>query len=132
MKEHAFRLTCNADLKESILKYCEVNEVKAAIVLCGIGSVKEVCIRKAKAETIFRDQNEYEIIALQGTIANGKAHLHIALTDDKMRTIGGHLMVDTIINTTAEIVLMELQEYEFEREIDDKTGYTELIVKRIN
>lgn len=128
MKEHAFRLVRGNDLKKEMLRYCEKNNVRSAVILCGVGCVSAVCIRKAKAETIFRDVNEYEIVALQGTIANGKAHIHIALSDEKMKTIGGHLMEETIVNTTAEIILMELQEYVLDREFDENTGYYELVV----
>ncbi|MEA5026669.1 MAG: PPC domain-containing DNA-binding protein [Erysipelotrichaceae bacterium] len=128
MKEHAFRLIRGDDLKDSIIAYCDQHHIKSGVVLCGVGSVNEVCIRKAKAETIFRDRKDYEIVALNGTIARGKAHLHIAVADEKMKTIGGHLMTDTIINTTAEIILMEMETYDFDREFDEATGYDELVV----
>ena len=128
MKEHVFRLIRGDDLKKEILGYCEKNNIRSAIILCGVGCVGEDCIRKAKAETIIRDNKEYEIVALQGTIANNKAHIHIALSDEKMKTIGGHLMDETIVNTTAEIVLMELHEYVLDREFDESTGYQELVV----
>ena len=133
MKEHVFRLVANDDLKTSIISYCVNNNIKAAVIVCGVGCVKAVCIRKAKAEEIYRDHDDYEIVALQGTIANDKAHIHIALSDKNMKTIGGHLMVDTIINTTAEIVLFELEEYILDRKYDEQTGYDELVVnnKRI-
>lgn len=130
MKEHVFRLVNGDDLRNSIVDYCVKNKIKAAVISCGVGCLKAVCIRKAKAEEIYRDYNDYEIVALQGTIANDKAHIHIALSDKNMNTIGGHLMVETIVNTTAEIVLFELEEYIIDRKYDEQTGYDELVVNK--
>ena len=38
-------------------------------------------------------------------------------------------MEGTLINTTAEIILHELDEFEFAREFDEKTGYDEIVMK---
>ena len=43
---------------------------------------------------------------------------------------GGHLMDGSTVRTTAEIVLVELTELEFERADDPETGYKELRVDR--
>jgi predicted DNA-binding protein with PD1-like motif len=43
---------------------------------------------------------------------------------------GGHLMEDSIIRTTAEIVLGVLPDGVFLRDIDPVTGYKELQIKR--
>jgi len=128
MKEHAFRLKYGDDLKNSIIAYCDQHHIKSAVVISAVGSLSAVAIRKAKAETIFRDKRDYEILSLNGTIARGKAHLHIAVADEKMKTIGGHLMAETIVNTTAEVIIMEMETCEFDREFDETTGYDELVV----
>lgn len=36
------------------------------------------------------------------------------------------------MNTTAEIVLLELGNYTFKREIDNKTGYKELVISDLD
>lgn len=57
-------------------------------------------------------------------------HLHISLADKKGRAIGGHLKEECLINTTAEIVIAEITEFNFERKYDQDTGYKELIFKK--
>ena len=45
------------------------------------------------------------------------------------KTIGGHLSDGCIINTTCELIILELPNYTFTREMDDSTGYKELVIK---
>jgi len=66
---------------------------------------------------------KFEIIALNGTIANTGVHLHIAISDGKSKTIGGHLDYGCIIYTTAEIVIGANEEFTFNRTFDKETGY---------
>ena len=46
------------------------------------------------------------------------------------KTIGGHLSDGCIINTTAEIILNELEENTFTREYDESTGYKEIVMSK--
>lgn len=131
MKIHAFRLVENDDIKLSIIKYCKDHQIKAACIVSVVGCLKEVCIRVADGVSELRIKNNYEIISLVGTIANYQAHLHIGLSDIDAKTIGGHLKEGSIVNTTAEIVLMEIEEYSFYRELDLATNYHELVIKSI-
>ena len=39
---------------------------------------------------------------------------------------GGHLQEGCIVNTTCEVVLGELENYQFTREFDESTGYNEI------
>lgn len=52
--------------------------------------------------------------------------LHIALADDRGKTIGGHLQTGCIIYTTAEIIIGRVPGYIFKRTPDTETGYLEL------
>lgn len=80
-----------------------------------------------------------EIVSLTGTLACVAAeddvepqcakHLHISLADSKGRVVGGHL-VRLEVETTAEIVLGELEDAVFTREHDPATGFSELVVGR--
>ena len=56
----------------------------------------------------------------------GDGHLHVTLGDKDGKVIGGHVMGDMPIYTTAEIVIGELPEVEFVRPFDSVTGYPEL------
>ena len=69
---------------------------------------------------------ERVVIEYNGTICNGEAHIHISLSDDKGNVIGGHLEKGCLINTTCEVVLGVLEEYDSCRKFDENTGYDEI------
>nr|CAD7455744.1 unnamed protein product [Timema tahoe] len=50
----------------------------------------------------------FEITSLVGTICSDGAHLHITLGDPDGNTVSGHLVGDAVVETTAEVVLGEL------------------------
>ena len=70
----------------------------------------------------------YEIVSLVGTL-NPEAHLHICLADAEGHTVGGHVLGDLELFTTAEVVVGEADDLLFAREMDDRTGFPELVVK---
>lgn len=70
---------------------------------------------------------KFEIVSLVGTL-NEHAHLHISLSDKDGRTIGGHAIGDLEVFTTAEIVIGELSDLQFTREMDERTGFPELVI----
>ena len=70
-----------------------------------------------------------EIVSLVGTLSGGESgHLHISLSDNNGHVIGGHVMGDLFIHTTAEVVIGSCPGVAFRREYDDETGYDELVV----
>lgn len=126
MKELAFRLEKGADLKASIEQKCLELGINTAIVLSGVGCVYEAKVRLAKAIDYLESKQDYEIVSLTGTVSNGSCHIHISLSDEKGNVIGGHLEKGCLINTTCELVLGILEEYDSVREFDEKTGYDEI------
>ena len=42
---------------------------------------------------------------------------------------GGHLEDGCIVNSTCELVILTLDEYEFSKYYDEETGYNELLIK---
>lgn len=66
--------------------------------------------------------------SLVGTISINGTHLHMSFSDREGIAKGGHLKEGTIIHPTAEIVLGFEDEVEFKRELDEETGFTELVV----
>lgn len=126
MKEFAIRLTRGADLKASIEKLCKDNNINTAIVLSGVGCVSKAKMRLAKAIDYLEVEEDFEIVSLNGTISNGQSHIHIALSDEIGNVIGGHMCEGCIVNTTVELVLGILEEYESKREMDPNTGYDEI------
>ena len=127
MREFAIRLTKGDDLRASIEKVCLDNGFDTAIVLSGVGCLYEIRIRLAKALGYLENKEDYEIVSLTGTISKGNAHIHISLSDDTGKTIGGHLEKGCLVNTTCELVLGVLEEYVSERPYDENTGYDEIV-----
>ena len=131
MKTHVIRLTYGNDLKESIKQYCIQNNIQAATILSSVGCLYEVNIRLAGGKDYYKNSKEYEIISLNGTVSINGIHLHISLSDIKGDMVGGHLENGCLINTTCELIVLELDEYVFTREFDENTGYKELVVKSV-
>ena len=126
-----FRLQPNDDLYVSIMQQCVVNHLVAGAVVAAVGCIKELTMRLADGQTIYRETNNFEVTALSGTISEDGLHLHIQVCDDKVRSFGGHLQPGTIVNTTMEIVIVNLaSEYQLTREADERTGYDELVVNK--
>lgn len=71
----------------------------------------------------------FEIVSITGTLSTDGVHIHISVSDEEGNTIGGHLKDGCIINTTAEVCLLEFENIKFLREFDNNTGYKELIIK---
>lgn len=130
MKEFAIRLKNGDDLKEKLEEICLENHFNTAIILSGVGSLKKAHIRLAGAKNEIESEEDFEIVSLTGTISNGKAHLHISLSDEISNCIGGHLKEGSLINTTCEIVLGILEEYTSQRSYDNDTGYEEINFKK--
>ena len=70
-------------------------------------------------------------MSLTGTVAEAGCHLHISLSREDLSVLGGHLRPGCLVNTTAEIVLLELEGTAFSRESDPATGYDELVIRNL-
>jgi len=130
MKEYAIRLTKGCDLKKSIEKICDENSINTAVILSAVGCVNKITIRLAKAINTFKIEEDAEIVSLMGTISKGHAHLHVSFSDELGNVFGGHLKEGCIVNTTCELVLGILEEYDSSRIYDEKTGYDEICFSR--
>ena len=130
---HVFRLIKGQDLKQEIVKYVTDNNIEAGIVKCGVGCVYEAKFTcntfKWHCPYVYRKDN-YEIVSLMGTVSKNGCHIHISLADREGKVIGGHLVDGCLVNTTAEICIEELDNYSFNREFDENTGYKELIITK--
>ncbi|EHC13859.1 PPC domain-containing DNA-binding protein [Fischerella thermalis] len=126
MKVVAFRLRPNEDLRQSLKIFAINQNINAGFILTAIGSLKQASIRFANQQTSTVLTDKFEILSLNGTIANTGVHLHIAIADKEGKTIGGHLDNGCIIYTTAEIVIGYTEEFAFTRKVDEQTGHQEL------
>ena len=131
MKIHALRLNPGDDLKKNILSWAASQRIKAGCILTCIGSLKSSNLRFANRKEGNFKADFQEIISLSGTFSQASGHFHISLSDEKGQVIAGHLLEENIIYTTAEIVILELTDYEFNRELDGKTGFKELLIRKL-
>jgi len=120
------RLLPDQDLKAELTLAAEKNNLSAAFVVSGIGSLSRLKLRMANSQTILEKNEAFEILSLQGTLSKNGVHLHMSVADSKGHILGGHVVPGCLINTTAEILIVECDDYEFKREIDPTTGYQEL------
>ncbi len=132
MKNYVFRLHPGQDLKLEIDKYTQEQNIKASIIVTCVGSLTKATIRMAGEKAINTYEEDFEIVSLTGTGENGYSHLHIAIADENGKTIGGHLKSPSIVGTTAEVVIGEFEDLEFERVFDEDTNHKELVVKELS
>jgi len=128
MTLHAIRLHPRQDLKAELDNWARAHDIEAAAVVTCVGSLQRAVLRFANQADGTVLEDKYEIVALTGTLAKYGSHFHIALSDGRGQTIGGHLLEGCRIYTTAEIVLAPLPEHRFLRLPDAATGYEELYI----
>ena len=140
MRVHAVRLDPGQDLKRSLLEYCSAQNLASAWILTAVGSLRAANIRLAhhdkflgagaNAVLALPDQ-KFEICSLVGTIsrAGASCHLHVSLADRRGDCVGGHVLEGNVVFTTCEIVLGSSSTMAFDRELDERTGFDELVVR---
>lgn len=132
MRSIIFRLKPGADLKESIEEAVRQHDVKAGFIVTCVGGLKQATVRMAgatpKAQDIRTFEGDFEIVSLVGTVSVNGTHLHMSFSDNDGIVRGGHLKEGTVIDPTAEIVLGVDETIEIKREMDDETGFKELVV----
>lgn len=127
---HALRLKPGQDLKWELTRFLEQKEIKACAVVTCVGSLSRAHLRFANLSEGTVVEGPLEIQSLVGCGGKGSWHLHLSVADREGKMSGGHLLDGNIVRTTAEIVLVELTELEFDRIDDPETGYKELRVLR--
>ncbi len=131
LSTHAFRLKPGEDLKAGIQKLVAEKQIKAGWISTCVGSLTDYTIRFANQPNGSTDSGHFEIVSLTGTVAVNGSHIHISISDTKGKTIGGHLMDGCKVYTTAEIVILSSDQFEFKREKDGTTPWEELQVKEV-
>ena len=124
---HCIRLKRGEDLMESVKQVCREKNIKAGVLLSGVGCILKGRIRDASGVNIREINDHCEIVSLNGTVSAQRCHIHIALSKEDLTTVGGHLCTGCIVNTTCELVIGELPGICYGVEEDPETGYDELI-----
>eukprot|EP01047_Picozoa_sp_COSAG01_P028455 COSAG01_NODE_1910_length_8928_cov_33.079964_10_plen_170_part_00 len=139
---HVLRLLPGADLLTELLHFVTARGMNAAVVVTCVGSTGTTRLRPAGGQSPVVFEGPFEILSLSGTIGNGGQpngnvrggadgevhHLHCAVSDSTCAVVGGHLLQGTVVRTTAEIVLAEVEGVVFARPHDPRTGYAELSI----
>lgn len=128
---HCIRLHRGDDLLLSIKTLAEKENIKAATVISSVGCILKGRVRNAGATAILDIPEHCEIISLNGTVSAKRTHLHISLSKADLSVVGGHLKEGCIIDTTCELILMEVPQISYDTEFDETTGYDELIFREL-
>ncbi|MGY2131396.1 PPC domain-containing DNA-binding protein [Hymenobacter sp. HD11105] len=128
MRTYALRLAPGQDLRQQLQAFVQANQLKAATIVTGVGSLTTVRLRLANQEGPTEYRGHFEVVSLVGTLSVNGSHLHLAVSDSTGRTIGGHLVDGNLVYTTMEIVIGVLEDLEFRRETDPVSTYQELVV----
>lgn len=121
------RLRRGDDLLHEIKRIAKREGIKAAVPISAVGCVSKLRVRDASGVDIREVNENCEILSLNGTISDSRCHLHIGFSRRDLSVIGGHLVEGCIINTTCELIIMEIKSFEFGVEQDEETGYDEII-----
>ncbi|MCK4500015.1 DNA-binding protein [Candidatus Babeliales bacterium] len=121
------RLFPGEDINEELKKACKDHDVKTAVVLSGIGQLKNVKLGYFKKKGDYSPEEfekPHELLSLTGNICNQDdeyvLHLHAVLGNEQKNAIGGHL-ISGFVEVTGEIVLLKTS-ISVKRELDEITG----------
>ncbi|EID4419100.1 DUF296 domain-containing protein [Vibrio vulnificus] len=126
----AKRLEYGADLKREIANIVIEHNITAGSIAACTGCLSEVKLRLAGAQSEFQQQACFEIVAITATLTPEHQHVHLAIADEHGRVYGGHLLEGCLVDTTVELIVHAYSALYFERAWDEKTGYTELVIKQ--
>ena len=129
MRTAARRFHPGEDLLDVLVAWTRANDFQAPFVLTCVGSLSTASLRMAGAEHTSLIEGTFEIVSLVGTLAEDGAHLHLSISDETGAMTGGHLLSGSLIRTTAEIVIGELDDVVFRRDVDPATTWDELVVE---
>lgn len=134
MKTHTVRFQSGQDLRKELELFVKSKDIQAGTMVTCVGSLKKAVLRMAGAKADNQVVNDYagplEIVSLVGTLGQAGMHLHGSFSDKEGKVVGGHVKEGCIIETTAEVVVGELEDIIFKRELDVNTGFEELKVEK--
>jgi len=128
------RLFEGEDLQEQIKKACKIYDVKTAVIVSGIGQIRNTKLGYFKSKGDYSPDSfnkPLEILSLSGNICKKDEdyipHIHIVLGDEKKKAFGGHL-IEGKISVTGEITILKTK-IDAKRKLDKKTGLEALYLE---
>lgn len=123
-----FRLIPGEELVTGLRTVVRFHDIRAGYIAGAVGSVSKACLRFA-GESCGRElQGCFEVVSLVGTVDTEGEHLHMILSDSNGHVLGGHVLEGCVVRTTMELILGELERFEFTREYCPASTYRELAV----
>jgi uncharacterized protein len=101
---HAFRLKPGQDLRQEIEAFVQTENIQAGWIITCVGSINQTILRVANKPEGSDNKGHFEFVSVAGTINTSGSPLHMSVSDNLGRTIGGHLHNGKIIYTTTYIV----------------------------
>lgn len=132
MKEHIMKLMPGEDLILALDKYCKKYEIEAAYIGTVVGSLQKVVFRKGYDQTIAELTGPFEIVSCVGTLSKNGMHIHASVSDRNFQVFGGHLVTGCLIQSTAEIVIIAMENHQLSRIKGEMTDFKELRIQEIN
>lgn len=131
MKTLTFRLRLGQDLADSITQFSSLHNIQAACILSGVNSsLPRLSFALVNQDQYDQYQEHFEIVLMTGTVSVSGSHLHIAISDERCQTIGGHLVSGYKIYSTAEIVIVVFSDLIYTREPCLEPGYDKLVIMK--
>lgn len=121
------RLYKNENVAEKLKETCSDHDVKTAVILSGIGQLKNTELGYFKKKGDYSPSlydGPHELLSLNGNICREKneylLHLHAVLGNEKKEAIGGHF-IGGLVSITCEIVMIKTS-MDVKRILDEKIG----------
>ena len=128
------RLFPNEDFYDSLKKVCEKHEIETAVILSGLGQLKEFELGYFKEKGNYLPEKfseAHELISLVGNMSKSgedwNFHIHVSLGSSEKNVIGGHL-ISGKAEITNEIILLKT-DMKIRREIEEETGLKGLFLE---
>jgi uncharacterized protein len=122
---HAFRLKPGQDLRQEIEAFVQTENIQAGWIITCVGSINQTILRVANKPEGSDNKGHFEFVSVAGTINTSGSPLHMSVSDNLGRTIGGHLHNGKIIYTTTYIVPGKSKSLFFSRERGGTTAWEE-------
>lgn len=130
MKTICKRLRRGDDLLLEIRRLAEDTPIRAGVILSAVGCLSHLRVRDASGVNIRDVHEDVEIVSLTGTVGAKRTHLHISCAREDLSTLGGHLAEGCLVNTTCELVIGLLEDWDIGTVRDETTGYDEILFLR--
>lgn len=134
---HVVRIDPGEDVLGALGRYIQANGLTQAWVLSGYGTLAKsrlhwVADNRFPARDVFSEmEGGIEILAMSGTVVEGKPHVHVALAT-QAGAFGGHLEPGSTAYVLCEILLLELAGGELtRRELEVEHAQTGRLVRAL-